>query len=63
VKVEGAAPPEVDKQLVNGNNIPGEENRDDTKDYIGLMLYETQKGREEGRLDQLPAQPNELTED
>jgi hypothetical protein len=46
--MEGATPPEANEQLVNGNSIPSEENRDDTEDYIGLLLYDTQKATEEG---------------
>jgi hypothetical protein len=49
--VEDVAPPKAEEQLVCSNDISGEENRDDTDGYIGLLLYEAQKAREEGGLD------------
>jgi hypothetical protein len=39
VKVEDAAPPEDEEELV-GDDISIRENRDDADDYIGLVLYE-----------------------
>jgi hypothetical protein len=30
---------------------------------MGLLMYETHKAKEDGRLDQLPTQPGELTEE
>jgi hypothetical protein len=38
VKMNDVAPPEAEEQLIGGDDLPGEENRDD---YIGLLLYET----------------------
>jgi hypothetical protein len=53
MEMDDVAPHEAEVHLVGGDDLPDEENRDD---YIGLLLYETQKTREGGgRLNQLPA--------
>jgi hypothetical protein len=53
------APPEV-KQEVGGNDIPGEEPRDDTEDVIGCVAYGILAATERG---EAPPSPPPLTEE
>ncbi|KAK1696723.1 hypothetical protein QYE76_013420 [Lolium multiflorum] len=52
--MEDAAPFEAKELLISGHNIPGEENRDDIDDYIGLLQYEGQKARDKVKVHGAP---------
>lgn len=49
VKMEDTdKPPTPEDGVFNGGDIPGQETRDNTDDYIGYLAYWAQKANEEG---------------
>jgi hypothetical protein len=54
---------EEEDAIVGGDEISGEEERDDTEDYLGYLAYHVEKGKAEGKVDELPLMPEGLDEE
>jgi hypothetical protein len=45
---------EEEEAIVGSDEISGEEEWDNTEDYLGYLAYLAKKGEEEGKVDELP---------
>jgi hypothetical protein len=46
-----------------GHQRPRKRRRDDTEDYLGYLVYLSEKAKEEGKVDELPLVPEGVDED
>jgi hypothetical protein len=63
VLVTAEAPPKPERELFIGEEIRGQEIQDDTNNFLGYLAYMAKVAKEEGTLDQLTVQPDNMDEE